>query len=363
MEKTAKLQEWSLPESALSAAIKFANDNGDVVLAKQISFLHHYAQAIKSLAGGHRCAMEKVCVTAKYDDRRVTDATCAVLKDMRSTFLALKTYMECTFTEPHDCVASNKIFHCSRLDNLFRADKLFAATEIDFVAMSQHFSNIWSKDLSRIHQQIQQKLLVYDDKRESLLTDEALVTAFLNNQAAHAQVGTLCTALHDQVKCIKRLQSDKGEPVIPKPELKSYMDSVRKGIELVVDTFVVQHLHVDLPKVKNILLLEKTVDFVKAEVSGRNVELTQQMQQWLRGYRSGERSGPDPFVVQEPLAPVAAVHVSEADHVPMAASLAHQPGPDTTSAASSSAAAGTPAAPPEKKRKLADRIKEKRSQT
>ena len=330
------------------AVNRLAMDTGDTKLAQQISFLHHYYRAIKAMALCQHYVQKTL--TSGYEARQIKECSIQTVKDARSTFHALKIFIDGATLSATADGAGDDLQHCSRLDAAFDAQKLFADLEKDYGSMMQTIGNTWLADIHRIEKLVYEACPDYQDVKETLLTEQAVVQKFLNSNKEHMRVGTLCTALNEQAKHVKSLHQDKLEPLLlTKTELKRANDTVAKGVELVAFTFVIVYIYQEIPKIQNLLLKAKTIEFVKAEVASRKVDLTTQMVEWLKGYADGSRTAPD--VISEDAAVAASAVATPVQPVKVEEPAAPRP------AAGRGAAASEPAP---KKARLADRLKAKR---
>ena len=302
------LAEWNIPTEVFLEATKRSNRNGDSLLTHQVSVMHHVHTFLVATA-------KLWCLRPMLGTERgaCTKDSVALIKAVRNAFAALEMF-------PSGPPKAEQAHHNTYFDKLFTTPMLIKGFDKEFETAMQPFKVAWQKNLADLCSVIQGTAPKWKDNRETLLSHKDIITSFLDNEKDIVPLGPKCQEIKDTIKILSRksLGQERLGHLIDKKTLKQMNDIANYGVETLSFLFVIHYLFVDLPKLKNPDVMERTCNFVRKEIADREVTITEQMDIWLGEYAAGTRKVPDPFPrgAQQPAEPPEAQQAQQPAEAP-----------------------------------------------
>ena len=181
----------------------------------------------------------------------------------------------------------NDLTHVSDLKGVVNPEILHARIGQEVADTLGVFSSSWSSDLQSMIADLDKSCPRWEPHRESLLDHPDMTKAMCENKR-YGNIGPVCQELRTQLKLLKAMHTDNMMPLIDAGLGLRCKSAADFGVETVAFTYCLFTLTVTLPALDNQTLITNAVQKMRDELAVSKVPLTNQMEEKIKAWTSGD---------------------------------------------------------------------------
>ena len=273
-------------ESAVVSTLDWAATASDLKLTVQGQYFHSLLELAKALAKA-RAIAKTALGKAKNEGEEISQEQVDMVLNLRSRHGVYSNFMQNHVVSDLFPEQGNDLTHVSELKGLVNPAVLHARMGQEVADTLGVFSSSWSSDLQSMIADLDKSCPRWEPHRESLLDHPDMTKAMCENKR-YGNIGPVCQELRTQLKLNKAIHTDRGMPMI-EAELESRCKSAADfGVETVAFTYCLFTLTVTLPALDNQALITNVVQKMRDELAVSKVPLTNQMEEKIKAWTSGD---------------------------------------------------------------------------
>ena len=286
------LVAWKMESTVFAAALKASQDAGDELLSQQVSVAHMLYECMSQLAATWQLASNTFRDDVPYATKKINKYACHQLRALRSAFASLRAHRQLAATTPK---LEAQLQHCEMLDGRFDMDKLGPFLEGKSQEVQNAFKESYTMDLKMLLGETDKHTHVqWEPKFESLLDENELCQALLDNEQGYAVLGNLSAAIKHLVRGMRWVGADGHGPFLDVELASRAMTTAEFAATTVAVTYLITWVRVELIKIKSAPMMTAAVQKLRKKlVNDHNFTLSEQMTKLLDDLEKGTKTADD----------------------------------------------------------------------